>query len=291
MTDSQRRNRKRNERGRRMKYKNIPMNSTRSEDEKWAIDTKRMTEIKSIPYEDINRMDAFQLTTLAEALQRQLRNRFRLLEKAEKEEGLYSHAMYSFKASFEEKDITVSRTNPITGERENVMYHVKPDFRMFARLRNRKERVQAESEGREVAKPTKTVGELRHFITKARQFFSADTATPEGIRRVNAAQDEWLFSPTGTLHHLTISQRKEFWALIDKFAAKYERDYYGFMYLAALNAAATFWVDQGGVIRDTDSAVDAIHKIVANEFPDPLDEEGVIDDPFSTGMIGRERRI
>jgi len=295
MTDAQKRNKLRNRLGRHEKKgwnsEERIYDTSDPTTAQFAIDTKTVTAFKSIPMSELNKMNVFELTQLAESVQRQLRKRFRVLEKAEAEQGLFSHAMAAFKASFEPTDITVSRLNPETGEREEVLKHIEPDFRIFARLRNRKERVFDESAQKEVYAPTKTVNALRHFINKARQFFSADTATIEGIKRVNAAQDEWLFAPTGTLHQLTNAQRKQFWALIDRFAAKYERDYAGFMYLPALNAAATFWVENGGVIGDTDSAVDEIHRMVNREFPDPWEDEEGLDDPFSTGLIGNERRI
>lgn len=292
MTDAQRRNKIRNKLGRHHKKGWNPEERLYDKDDpvakQFAIDTKTVNYIKSIPMSEINDMNVFELTRLAESIQRQLRKRFKTLEKAEAEQDLFSHAMASFRASFEPTDITVSRLNTETGEREEILKHIEPDFRIFARLRNRKERVFDETVQREVYAPNKSVNALRHFINKARQFFSADTATIEGIKRVNAAQDEWLFAPTGTLHHLTNAQRKQFWALIDRFAAKYERDYAGFMYLPVLNAAATFWVQNGGIIGDVDSAVDAIHRMVLEESPDPWAEEN---DPFSTGLIGNERRI
>ena len=293
MTDAQKRNKIRNQRGRHRKKEwnteERVFDVNDASTSQFSIDTKTVTKIKSIPMSEINQMNVFELTRLAESIQKQLRKRFKLLETAEAEQDLFSHAMASFKASFEPTDITVSRLNPETGEREEVLKHIEPDFRIFARLRNRKERVFDEGAQREVYAPNKTVNELRHFINKARQFFSADTATIEGIKRVNKAQDEWLFAPTGTLHNLTNSQRKQFWALIDKFAAKFERDYAGFMYLPALNAAATFWVENGGVIGDTDSAVDAIHRMLNSEFPDPWEDDDT--NPFSTGLIGNERKL
>ncbi len=204
-------------------------------------------QLEELSYETVAKMNLNELVNVAGALQSLTRRRRKAIEK----EGLFSHALDKFSASFAaEKAAGIKTANPfahIIVKRKGV-YELGANFSGVA-------------------------GQARLLDTTMRylDFVQSVTSTPAGIRSTNNSQDAMIFGTDengNPLYSMGDDERKFFWQVVDEFRANPTSKVYDF-YSFLDSGIIEMWRNPETRPDTLREAVDLVNKLNGGYIFDP----------------------